>query len=127
MIKKILTFIIMFILLFVSGCYEETPKALAKMKEFDKAKTSEFNLSLGMGNSEVELFKYAYKENEYTYLEILQDIGICYITDLENNYQYYDDLLSKLDWEISHTKYGTYANYIYVGTEIATTIIKGEK
>lgn len=41
--------------------------------------------------------------------------------------KYYDDLLSKLDWEISHTKYGTYANYIYVGTEIASTIIKGEK
>ena len=33
--------------------------------------------------------------------------------------KYYDNLLKKLDWTVSHTKYGTFANYIYVGTEIA--------
>lgn len=91
--KKIFIICFMFVLMFITGCTEETPLALMKMREFDKAKTSEFNLSLGMGNSEVELFKYAYKESEYTYLEILQDIGICYITDLKNNYQYYDGFI----------------------------------
>ena len=33
--------------------------------------------------------------------------------------KYYDNLLKKLDWNVSHTKYGTFANYIYVETEIA--------
>ena len=47
--KKIFIICFMFVLMFITGCAEETPLALMKMREFDKAKTSEFNLSLGMG------------------------------------------------------------------------------
>ncbi|MBE6131390.1 MAG: hypothetical protein E7183_06675 [Erysipelotrichaceae bacterium] len=102
--KKIFIICFMFVLMFITGCTEETPLALMKMREFDKANSSEFILSLGMGSGEIELFKYGYKENEFIYLEVLQDINICYITNLENNYKYYDGFMWDGKVKLSETE-----------------------
>lgn len=102
--KKIFIICFMFVLMFITGCAEETPLALMKVREFDKANSSEFTLSLGMGSGEIELFKYGYKQNEFVCLEVLQDVNVSYITNLENNYQYYDGFMWDGKVKLSETE-----------------------
>ena len=129
--KKIFIICFMFVLMFITGCTEETPLALMKMREFDKANSSEFTLSLGMGSGEIELFKYGYKENEFVCLEVLQDVNVSYITNLENNYQYYDGFMwdgkVKLsETEVKEVKFLDYSQEMMIEKIIYWSTIYGD-
>ena len=88
--KKKLIILIVFMLVLITSCADDTPKAKKILQEFDSAESCEFNINFGVGSGEIELFKYAYKENEFTCLEVSQDNVVYYVNDLNENIQYYD-------------------------------------
>ena len=68
----------------------DTPKGLRILKDFENTSVLEFTLHFGWEDSTMMIAKYAYKENEFVYLEMFEIMNYKTIYNLENGYEYYD-------------------------------------